>query len=61
MNAQIIAHPKLNRTRIPCRGCGILFIPVQPHFSLCPQCFHWNKALHGIEAAREALLAVHQS
>ena len=58
MNAQIIAHPKLNRTRIPCRGCGTLFIPARAHHRLCRDCFHWNRALHGIETARVALREV---
>ena len=52
---KIIAFPAANAT---CRGCGIQFIRAQIHHRLCSTCYSWNKALHGIEAARDALKAV---
>ena len=42
-------------TRRPCRSCGAPFVPARIHHRLCGDCWHWNKALSGIEAARLAL------
>lgn len=38
-----------------CQGCGASFRPYREIHDLCWDCFHWNRALEGIEATRCAL------
>jgi hypothetical protein len=56
MDKKILAFPK--RFFIACAGCGAPFSPYRPRHRICGDCYHWHKALTGIEATRLALREV---
>jgi hypothetical protein len=42
-----------------CQGCGIRFMPRQPHHTMCPQCWYGAKSRMLAEAAAAALRELH--
>ena len=53
MDKRILAFPK--RYFTACQSCGAPFAPFKSNHLICSDCWHWHKALSGIEITRQAL------